>query len=199
MLRKAVVLAVVVGLGTCGLGATSYAGGKGGALKVGDKAPAFEAKDDEGKLWKSTDHVGKKILVIYFYPADFTGGCTKQACSYRDDLEKLSGKNVKVIGVSGDTVETHQKFKKHHKLNFTLLADVKGEVAKALGVPVNVAEKKLTVTVDDLKIDITRPATSQRWTIVIDQKGNIAYINSKVNAAEDSKNILEVVNKLESK
>ena len=58
-------------------------------LKVGDKAPAFTSTDDQGKPWKSSDHVGKKIVVLYFYPADLTGGCTKQACGYRDDIEKL--------------------------------------------------------------------------------------------------------------
>src|SRR6185312_1622926 len=51
-------------------------------LKKGDKAPSFQATDDQGKTWKSSDHVGKKVIVVYFYPADFTGGCTKQACSY---------------------------------------------------------------------------------------------------------------------
>jgi peroxiredoxin Q/BCP len=59
-------------------------------LKVGDKAPAFESVDDQGKAWKSADHVGKKILVVYFYPADLTGGCTKQACAFRDAMGKLT-------------------------------------------------------------------------------------------------------------
>ena len=80
--------------------------------------------------------VGKKIVVLYFYPADFTGGCTTQACGFRDDIEKLGSKGVMVIGVSGDSVETHKLFKAHHKLPFTLLADEKGEIAKKFGVPV---------------------------------------------------------------
>src|SRR2546425_12460360 len=71
-------------------------------LKVGDKAPSFEATDDQGKPWKSADHVGKGFLVVYFYPADLTSGCTKQACSFRDDMGKLEGKGVHVVGVSGD-------------------------------------------------------------------------------------------------
>ena len=69
-------------------------------LKVGDNAPVFESVDDQGKPWKSVDHVGKKILVVYFYPADLTGGCTKQACAFRDDHEKLTAKGVEVVGVS---------------------------------------------------------------------------------------------------
>src|SRR5207248_828273 len=104
--------------------------------KVGDPAPKFESIDDTGKAWKSADFVGKKVLVVYFYPADMTGGCTKQACGFRDDMKKLADKGVEVVGVSGDSVENHKFFKEFHKLNFTLLADEKGEVAKAFGVPV---------------------------------------------------------------
>src|SRR5712675_1728769 len=73
-------------------------------LKVGDAAPSFSAKDDTGADWKSADHVGKKILVVYFYPASFTGGCTKQACAYRDDQKALNDAGAEVIGVSGDQV-----------------------------------------------------------------------------------------------
>src|SRR3954462_7891230 len=98
-------------------------------VKVGDKAPAFESVDESGKPFKSSDVVGKKVVVLYFYPADFTGGCTKQACGFRDDVEKLNSKGVTVIGVSGDSVATHKLFKSHHKLNFPLLADEKGTVA----------------------------------------------------------------------
>ena len=60
---------------------------KAEGVNVGDPAPVFQSTDDQAKVWKSTDHVGKKILVVYFYPADLTGGCTKQACSFRDDME----------------------------------------------------------------------------------------------------------------
>src|SRR2546421_6451350 len=87
-------------------------------VKVGDPAPTFEATDDQGQTWKSSDHVGKKILVVYFYPADMTGGCTKQACGFRDDMQKLAGEGVEVVGISGDTVENHKVFKEFHKLNF---------------------------------------------------------------------------------
>ena len=65
-------------------------------LKVGDPAPTFEATDDQGKTFKSSDVVGKKVLVVYFYPADLTGGCTKQACGFRDDMSKLADKGVEV-------------------------------------------------------------------------------------------------------
>ena len=106
------------------LAATLLALGTLGAADVGDAAPTFESVDDAGKPWKSADHFGKKIVVVYFYPADFTGGCTAQACGFRDDMDKLKGKDVEVIGVSGDSAKTHEAFKKFHKLNFTLLADL---------------------------------------------------------------------------
>src|SRR5882672_5457566 len=95
-------------------------------VKVGDVAPAFQSVDENGKTFKSSDVVGKKIVVLYFYPADFTGGCTAQACGFRDDIEKLKSSNIVVIGVSGDSVETHKLFKAHHMLPFMLLADEKG-------------------------------------------------------------------------
>lgn len=167
-------------------------------LSVGDAAPTFQAKDETGADWKSGDHVGKKIIVVYFYPADFTGGCTKQACGFRDDMSKLTGKDVEVIGVSGDSVATHQKFKKFHDLNFALLADVDGKVAEKFGVPATVGEKsiKTKTSADGAEETVTRTATIQRWTFVIDKKGKIASKNTTVNAAEDSKAILDLVEKL---
>lgn len=165
-------------------------------LKVGDAAPTFHAKDDTGAVWKSADHVGKKIVVVYFYPADFTGGCTKQACGFRDDMAKLSGKDVEVIGVSGDSVKTHASFKKAHELNFALLADGDGKVAEKFGVPVALGEKTAKGTVDGKEESFVRTATIQRWTFVIDKSGKIAAKNTTVKAAEDSKAILELVEKL---
>lgn len=162
-------------------------------LKVGDKAPKFEAKDDQGKPWKSEDHVGKKILVVYFYPADFTGGCTRQACGFRDDMKKLEGQDVEVVGVSGDTPETHEAFKEYHKLNFTLLADEDGSVAKKFGVPVRPGG---TVSIPDSDKKATRGVTTARWTFLIDKEGKIALKNTEVQAADDSKAILRAVEEL---
>jgi len=166
-------------------------------LKVGDKAPKFEAMDDTGKLWKSTDHVGKKIMVVYFYPADFTGGCTKEACGYRDDYSALTEKGVDVVGVSGDSVHGHELFKKAHELNFTLLADTEGKVAEAFGVPTEAGADTVMATNGDQKEPIYRTVTSDRWTFVIDKKGKIASKNTEVHAAEDSKAILETISKLQ--
>src|SRR5258708_20483565 len=88
-------------------------------LNVGDAAPSFSAKDDTGAEWKSADHVGKKILVVYFYPASFTGGCTKQACAYRDDQKALNDPGAEVGGVSGARSKDQEPFRTFPQLTFT--------------------------------------------------------------------------------
>jgi peroxiredoxin Q/BCP len=170
----------------------------GDKKKVGDRAPAFESVDENGKPWKSGDHYGKKVVVLYFYPADFTGGCTAQACGFRDDIEKL-GKNVEVIGVSGDSVKTHMMFKVHYKLPFTLLADEKGDVAKLFGVPVNKGGNSPAVNEKGEKVAMPRGVTILRYTVVIDKQGNIAAIDQVTAAGGDAKRVAELVKKLESK
>jgi thioredoxin-dependent peroxiredoxin len=155
---------------------------KSAALKMGDKAPKFEGRTDEDKSWKSTDHVGKKILVVYFYPKDMTPGCTKQACSYRDMQKDFADKEVEVIGVSRDTIASHQEFKKEYDLNFNLLADPDGKIAKAFGV------KPMKTPLGEL---------ASRWTFVIDRDGKIAYKNEEVEAAKDAEKVLKVIAKLE--
>jgi peroxiredoxin Q/BCP len=166
-------------------------------LKVGDAAPEFEAKDDQGNAWKSSEHVGKKIMVVYFYPADMTGGCTKQACGFRDDSKTLADKGVEVVGVSGDSVSNHQVFKKAHNLTFTLLADEDGTVAKKFGVPVGKGGSFKTKDADGNPVELTRGVTIQRWTFVVGKDGKIIHKNNKVKAAEDSKAILDLIEKQE--
>src|SRR5438128_2582043 len=115
---------------------TAAADEKPADLAVGTTVPNFEALDDQGQPWKLTDHIGSKYIVIYFYPGDFTPGCTKQAESFRDNMNQLAEKGVEVVGVSGDSVQTHALFKKAQKLNFALLADEEGKLARHFGVPV---------------------------------------------------------------
>jgi peroxiredoxin Q/BCP len=105
-----------------------------GMPKVGDTAPLVTGKNEAGAEWKLSASVGKKIILLYFYPKDFTGGCTKQACALRDNMGDLSKDNVEVVGVSFDSVESHKKFIAEHKLNFSLLADTDGKIADAYGV-----------------------------------------------------------------
>jgi len=104
------------------------------APKTGDAAPSFEGKDQDGKTIKLSDFAGKKLVLLYFYPKDFTGGCTKEACGFRDRVGELANNNVEVIGVSFDSAESHQKFIAEYKLNFPLIADTDGKVADTYGV-----------------------------------------------------------------
>ena len=102
--------------------------------KSGDTAPLFTGKDQNGKDFKLGDIVGKKIVLLYFYPKDFTGGCTKEACGFRDRVADLQKDNVEIVGVSFDSADSHQKFIAANHLNFTLLADTDGRIADAYGV-----------------------------------------------------------------
>jgi peroxiredoxin Q/BCP len=181
--------------GTSGLLADDKA--KEGEVKVGDPAPVFQAADDQGKSWKSADHVGKKILVVYFYPADLTGGCTKQACSFRDDMKDLTNKGIEVVGISGDSVENHQLFKKVKDLNFTLLADEKGTIAKRFGVPLKPGGEYKTKDADGNDIVLKRGVTASRWTFVIGKDGKVIYKNTQVDPTKDSKQVQEVIAKEE--
>jgi len=102
--------------------------------KVGDTAPLIEGKNQDGKDWKLSDDVGKKVVLLYFYPKDDTKGCTKEACGLRDHMGDLTKGNVEVIGVSFDSTESHQAFISKYALNFPLLADTDGKIADAYGV-----------------------------------------------------------------
>jgi len=97
-------------------------------LKEGDKAPDFELADDGGETFRLADHSGQKLLLV-FYPGDDTPVCTRQLCDYRDGIEAFAGLGVTVIGISNDSVESHRKFKRKHRLPFTLLSDPDLEVA----------------------------------------------------------------------
>jgi peroxiredoxin Q/BCP len=168
----------------------------GDKLKVGDKAPPFEGIDDQGKPWKSSDFVGKKIVVVYFYPADFTGGCTKQACGFRDDFKALTDKGVEVVGVSGDSVKNHAAFKKEYMLTFPLLADEDGKLAKTFGVPFKAGAAEVTFMGNKF---VRGGTVTQRTTVVIGLDGNIAADYAVKDAGGDSKQILDMVKKLEKK
>ena len=162
-------------------------------LNVGDPAPSFVVMDDQGKPWKSSDHFGDKVVVIYFYPADMTGGCTAQACGYRDNLAKLADQNVEIVGVSGDSVQNHQWFKQAHDLNFTLLADTEGEVAAKFGVPTSKGDKTVKATIAGIERLLKRSVTTKRWTFVVDREGNIAYKDDKVKAKADPEKIAAAI------
>lgn len=102
-------------------------------LKIGDKAPAFSLKDENGNTVKLSDFKGKRV-VLYFYPKDETSGCTTQACGFRDNYLDIEEKNAVVLGVSPDNEKSHQKFKTKHNLPFTLLVDADHKLADIYGV-----------------------------------------------------------------
>lgn len=101
-------------------------------LEEGQKVPEFTMVVDEGAKISSEDLKGQKY-VIYFYPKDDTPGCTTEACDFRDNMERLSSKNVKVIGVSPDEIASHDKFREKYDLNFDLASDPDHEVAEKFG------------------------------------------------------------------
>ena len=129
-------------------------------LKVGDEAPDFETEDDTGKRFKLSEYRGKK-LVLYFYPKDFTPGCTAEACSLRDSYKLFEGSGIPIFGISGGTVELHQKFRNKYNLPFNILMDEELNIAKLYD-----AYGKLSII----------GAVAKRITYLIDEKGIIEGI-----------------------
>ncbi len=168
--------------------------GQDKTLEVGDKAPSFTAVSDNGRVWDSQDYYFKDYVIIYFYPAAMTGGCTKQACSFRDNYGKLKEMNADVVGISGDEVENLKYFKKAHQLNFPLLADPDGKIARKFGVPLRDGGR-IEREVDGKSVTLNRGVTSSRWTFVVDMEGNIIYKNTDVNPERDSEVVMNVIEK----
>ncbi len=147
-------------------------------LKAGDKAPDFTSKDQNGNAVSLGDFKGKK-LILYFYPKDNTPGCTLEACNYRDNHEELLSKGYTVVGVSADTEKKHQNFIQKFDLPFPLLADTEKELINAYGVW---GEKKfMGRTFDGI----------HRTTFVIDEKGIIEKVITKVKNKEAAQQVME--------
>lgn len=104
------------------------------SLKTGQKAPDFKAPDESGKQISLKDLMGKKGLVLYFYPKDQTPGCTTEACDFRDNFARLKKEGYNVVGISKDSVKSHQKFIEKQELNFTLISDEDGAICESYGV-----------------------------------------------------------------
>jgi len=163
-------------------------------LNVGDEAPGFVLNNQDGELWNIKTYLGKKNIVVYFYPAAMTGGCTKQACSYRDAKSDMEGQDIMVVGISGDAVKNLKAFQQAHQLNFNLLSDASGEVARKFGVPLEDGGSIVREIGED-EISLERSYTPNRWTFMIDKQGKIAYKDTDVKAADDSNNILHFFQK----
>src|SRR5687767_2693239 len=168
-------------------------------LQVGDAAPAFESKDDQGLTWKSADHLGKKYIVVYFYPGDFTPGCTAQAKKFQENMNKLYDQGAEVVGVSGDSAKTHALFKDAYKLTYTLIGDEKGELANKFGVPVSKGADVKFRQPDKTMLEFKREVTTARWTFIIGLDGKIAYKNTKVDPVKDSLQVEAFLKNLEKK
>jgi len=168
-------------------------------LKVGDKAPLFNANDHLGDLWQASKVLESgKFLVVYFYPAAMTGGCTKQACAYRDASMPLGQEGIHVVGVSADPVKSLKYFRDEHKLNFPLLSDVNGLIATRFGVPIRDGGS-IKRTVQGREVTLERPYTFARWTFIVDPSGKVVYKNTGVKAAEDTEAVIDFIKARKSK
>jgi thioredoxin-dependent peroxiredoxin len=151
-----------------------------GDLKVGQKAPDFTVLNDQGEKVRLADLKGKKV-VLYFYPKDDTPGCTKEACAFRDGIAQIKKKGAVVLGVSADSVASHEKFKKKFELNFPLLADTDKKMVEDYGV----WKEKSMYGKKYMGIE--------RTTFIIDEQGKISHIFPKVKVDEHYEEVVEAL------
>ena len=175
----------------------SVVGAEPKPVQVGDSIAAFNANDDQGNLWQSATALAKgKYLVVYFYPAALTGGCTTQACTYRDHTEDLAKLGIQIVGVSGDPVNNLKRFKQAHALNFPLLSDVNGFIANRFGVPLR-SGGVFETTLDNETVTLIRPTTASRWTFVLNDQGKVIYKDTQVNVQQDAVKVIAFIKGLD--
>jgi peroxiredoxin Q/BCP len=146
-------------------------------VEVGSHIPEFSLPDQDGKIFSVNSITGKKNLVIYFYPKDDSPGCTKEACSFRDSFEVFKEADAVIIGISGQSVESHKKFAEKYRLTFTLLSDEGDKVRKMFGVPVNFLG-----------------LLPGRVTYIADKSGKVVYIfNSQTQAEKHVEEALRIL------
>jgi thioredoxin-dependent peroxiredoxin len=149
-------------------------------IKIGSTIPQFSLPDQNGTVFNINSVLGKKNLVIYFYPKDDSPGCTAQACSFRDQFEVFSEADAVVIGISGQSVESHKKFADKYRLNYTLLSDEGNQVRKLFGVPTNMLG-----------------LLPGRVTYIADKTGKVVYIfNSQSQATKHVDEALKILRSL---
>jgi peroxiredoxin Q/BCP len=147
-------------------------------LSVGDAIPSFVLKDQDGKNFDVKDYIGKKILVIYFYPKDESAVCTKESCAFRDSYADFEKAGAMVIGINYASAESHKAFLQNHQLPFVLLSDPDNKVYHLFGV-----KKKLMFT--------------GRETFVVDKTGKIVFtFDSFTNGSEHSRKTLEFIKQM---
>ena len=150
-------------------------------ITEGDKVPAFELKDSEGNKVKSSNFKGKKH-VIYFYPKDFTPGCTTEADEFSKDYKKFQKKDIEIVGISPDDVESHKKFCEKMNIPYILLADTDHKVSEEFGV----WGKKKFMGREYMGVN--------RSTFLVDENGKIFKVFSKVKPKGHSQEVLELFN-----
>ncbi len=150
-------------------------------LKPGDKAPDFTLLSDKGEEVSLSDIAGKSEVILYFYPKDNTSGCTKEACSFRDNIQLIETKGAVVLGVSPDSVKSHHNFKNKQNLNFTLLSDLEHEVADAYGAW---GEKSMYGK---------KYMGILRSTFIIGKDGIIKHVFEKVKVATHAEDVLTIL------
>ena len=152
-------------------------------ISAGIPAPDFAALDENGSPRRLKDFHGKAVI-LYFYPADDTPGCTKEACNFRDDYSAYQQAGVTILGVSPDTVNSHIKFKAKYNLPFPLLADADHKICDAYGVwgPKKMMGREYEGVL--------------RTTFLIDKQGNIAHVFENVRPAEHSAEVLKALKSL---
>ena len=149
-------------------------------IKIGSTIPSFTLPDQNGNLFDINSVLGKKNLVIYFYPKDDSPGCTAQACSFRDQFEVFTEADAVIIGISGQSVESHKEFALKHRLTFTLLSDEGNKVRKLFGVPTNFFG-----------------LLPGRVTYITDKTGKVVYIfNSQAQATKHVDEALRILKEL---
>ena len=146
-------------------------------LQIGDKMPQFQVMDQNGNVVDSKDLLGKKTI-IYFYPKDSTPGCTAEACSLRDGMDELVDAGYAVVGISADSAASHNRFKEKQQLNFPLVADVDKATIMAFGAW---GEKKMAGR---------KYMGIIRSTFVVDEKGTVERVITKVDTKNAAKQIL---------
>jgi thioredoxin-dependent peroxiredoxin len=198
---------VSVAMVVCARGGEDQLAERKELLSIGQTLPEFTSIDERGQPWKSSDYVGHKAVVIYFYPGDFTGGCIKQAQAFRESLKSLEDLDVEVVGVSGDQAATHRLFRQSHQLAHTLLADPEGTLAMQLGIPVWRLDKAATVRAIDLErrpllddqgkpISVERMTTYPRWTLIINRNGQLISKRTQVNPSTDADEVRKIADSL---
>ncbi len=139
-------------------------------IKEGDKFPDFKLKADDGGEVSLSDLKGKKT-VVYFYPKDNTSGCTKEACSFRDDINDFKSMGIPIFGISVDSTESHRKFKAKYSIPFTLLSDSDKKLISTLGI------KSIT-------------GTASRVTFILDEEGKVLKVYPKVSPDKHAEELL---------